>query len=49
MAEVTDREVRSADGWNVPTKNLPPMEPRDLPEQVTLDVRGSPRERQPYL
>jgi hypothetical protein len=30
MAEPTDREVRAADGWNAPTKNLPPIEPRDL-------------------
>src|SRR5919106_103953 len=36
MAEATDREVRNADGWNVPTKNLPPMEVRDLPEPVPL-------------
>jgi hypothetical protein len=42
MAEPTDCEVRAADGWNAPTKNLPPIEPRDLPERVTLDVRGSP-------
>jgi hypothetical protein len=49
MAEPTDPEVCTADGWNAPTKNLPPIEPRDLPERVTLDVRGSPRERQPYL
>ena len=36
MAEATDREVRNADGWNVPTKNLPPMEVRDLPEPLPL-------------
>ena len=36
MAEATDREVRNADGWNVPTKNLPPMEVRELPEPVPL-------------
>jgi hypothetical protein len=49
MAEATDREVRTADRLNVPIKHLPPMESRDLPERVTLDVRGSPRERQLYL
>jgi len=27
----------SADGWNEPTKNLPPLEVRDLPEPVALD------------
>jgi hypothetical protein len=26
----------SADGWNEPTKNLPPLEVRDLPEPVPL-------------
>src|ERR687896_577869 len=36
MAEATDREVRNADGWNEPTKNLPPMEVRDLPEPLPL-------------
>jgi hypothetical protein len=36
MAEATNREVRNADGWNVPTKNLPPMEVRELPEPLPL-------------
>jgi hypothetical protein len=26
----------SADGWNEPTKNLPPLEVRHLPEPVPL-------------
>jgi hypothetical protein len=26
----------SADGWNEPTKNLPPLEVRELPEPVPL-------------
>src|SRR3712207_9112983 len=35
MTETVSRSA-SADGWNVPTKNLPPMEVRDLPEPVPL-------------
>jgi len=27
---------KAADGWNEPTKNLPPLEVRDLPEPVPL-------------
>jgi hypothetical protein len=36
MAEATDREVSTPDGWDVPTKNLPPMEAREMPEPVPL-------------
>lgn len=35
MAETTSREVTS-DGWNIPTKNLPELEYRDLPDPQPL-------------
>src|ERR687894_14289 len=35
MTETVSRSA-SADGWNEPTKNLPPLEVRDLPEPLPL-------------
>ena len=35
MAETTTREA-TGDGWNIPTKNLPEMEYRDLPDPQPL-------------
>ena len=35
MSDTVSSNV-SADGWNEPTKNLPPLEVRDLPEPVPL-------------
>jgi hypothetical protein len=35
MAEATAREA-TGDGWNIPTKNLPEMEYRDLPDPQPL-------------
>jgi hypothetical protein len=34
MAETTGREGGAGDGWNIPTKYLPPIESRDLPEPL---------------
>lgn len=33
---VSSRSASSAEGWNEPTKNLPPLEIRELPEPVPL-------------
>src|SRR3712207_472364 len=35
MTETVSRSA-SADGWNEPTKNLPPLEVRELPEPLPL-------------
>ena len=35
MAETTAREA-TGDGWNIPTKHLPEMEYRDLPDPQPL-------------
>ena len=35
MSDTVSSNV-SVDGWNDPTKNLPPLEVRDLPEPVPL-------------
>ena len=35
MTETVSRST-SADGWNEPTKNLPPLEVRELPEPLPL-------------
>jgi hypothetical protein len=34
MAEVSDRDARAAEGWNIPDKYLPAVESRELPEPV---------------
>ncbi|HEX5912614.1 MAG TPA: hypothetical protein VFY54_05730 [Rubrobacter sp.] len=36
MAETTSRETGAGDGWNIPTKYLPAIESRDLPEPLPL-------------
>ena len=36
MTETASRSASSADGWNEPTKNLPPLEVRELPEPLPL-------------
>ena len=35
MTETVSRDA-SADGWNEPTKNLPPLERREMPEPLPL-------------
>src|ERR687889_2466143 len=36
MTETVSGRVSSAEGWNEPTKNLPPLEVRELPEPLPL-------------
>jgi len=36
MTETVSRGASSAEGWNEPTKNLPPLEVRELPEPLPL-------------
>ena len=36
MTETVSKSGASAEGWNEPTKNQPPLEIRELPEPVPL-------------
>ena len=36
MTETVSKSGASAEGWNEPTKNLPPLEVRELPEPLPL-------------